>query len=167
MCAGRSADSALVAGLVIIVAQQDRELELLRRQAGPPLLTTAGVAERLGVSPGSVRAWTERGQLACVILPGGERRFTVEGVTALLAACERELSRTMLVQAGQIATQRDTLKTGPVTRPPGNGKSESLKDVGVRSQRLSEARLLRDTFTEPEIREAAAAATENKREATP
>jgi hypothetical protein len=65
-------------------------------------------------------------------------------------------------KAGQIAAPGGDRQT--IARPPGNGSTESLKDIGVQSQRLTEARLIRDTYGEPDIREAAATATENNRE---
>jgi Helix-turn-helix domain len=87
--AGRSADSALTHGLMLTIRDQERKIHELQRQAGVALMTSAGVAERLGVSPNSVRRWTDAGKLACVILPGGERGYTLEDIDALLASCER------------------------------------------------------------------------------
>jgi hypothetical protein len=47
--------------------------------------------------------------------------------------------------AGEIATPADTLKRGPVLRPPENG-AVSLEDIGVAPQRLKEYRTLRDEY---------------------
>jgi excisionase family DNA binding protein len=126
--AGRSADSALVYGMQLVIAQQTRELDALRQALSPdqldglacvrcggqggamvpipgttpqlfahavcptpaePLMTTAEIARLLGVSPGSIRAWADAGQLSSIALPGGERRFSMAAVDALLAACEQ------------------------------------------------------------------------------
>jgi excisionase family DNA binding protein len=57
-------------------------------------MTSSEVADRLGVSPHSVRQWADGGKLGYVILPSGERRFTLEGVDALLQACERHQATT-------------------------------------------------------------------------
>jgi excisionase family DNA binding protein len=90
--AGRSVDSAMAYGLLLTIAKQDREIAELQRQAGVALMTTAQVAERLGVSPGSIRAWTDAGQLSSIRLPSGERRYSTENVDALLAACVRAIT---------------------------------------------------------------------------
>jgi DNA-binding transcriptional regulator YdaS (Cro superfamily) len=82
--------SALVGGLLLTIKRQDLELEALRRQAASHLLTSAGVAERLGVSTHSVRQWCQRGQIGCVVLPTGEKLFTPDDVDALLASCEHQ-----------------------------------------------------------------------------
>jgi hypothetical protein len=87
--AGRSADSALVHGLTLVVRDQERKIHELQRQAASELLTCPAVANRLGVSANSVSRWADAGKLAYIVLPDGSRRFTLEGITALLAACER------------------------------------------------------------------------------
>jgi hypothetical protein len=85
--ASRSADSALTAGLLITISRLDGELAQLRRQAS--LMTPTAVAGLLGVSVHSIVRWTDCGQLPCVVLPGGERRYTPQSVDALLTLCQR------------------------------------------------------------------------------
>jgi excisionase family DNA binding protein len=52
----------------------------------PPLgLTVSQVAKRLGVSPGTVRRWSDQGDLPCFRSPGGQRRFDVEAVDRFIA----------------------------------------------------------------------------------
>jgi excisionase family DNA binding protein len=87
--AGRSVDSAMAYGLLLTISQQDREIAELQRQAAATLLTSTQVAQRLGVSPNSVRSWASAGKLAYVVLPSRERRFTLAAVDELLASCER------------------------------------------------------------------------------
>ncbi len=46
----------------------------------PPFLTPAQVAQRLRVSPVTVRHWALNGKLSFVTTPGGHRRFLLEEV---------------------------------------------------------------------------------------
>jgi DNA-binding transcriptional MerR regulator len=48
------------------------------------LMSAADVAHGLGVSEQSVRQWADAGQLDCVVLPNGARRFTAEAVNDLV-----------------------------------------------------------------------------------
>jgi excisionase family DNA binding protein len=48
------------------------------------LITTGQAAERLGVSPQTIRRWADDGSLPSVRTPGGQRRFSPVTVAALL-----------------------------------------------------------------------------------
>jgi len=67
----------------------ERAVRELLAGAGPDealpgrLLPIREVARRLGVGPGTVRAWTERGWLVAVRTPGGERRYPEAVIEAL------------------------------------------------------------------------------------
>lgn len=55
-------------------------------EQGPPLAySTAGAAGILGVSAGTVRRWTDQGQLECRRTPGGQRRFSREDLDEFVA----------------------------------------------------------------------------------
>lgn len=49
------------------------------------LLTTAEVAARLRVSVATVNRYAREGDLPAIALPGGQRRYRVEDVDALLS----------------------------------------------------------------------------------
>lgn len=51
----------------------------------PVLLTTAQVAERLGIHPATVRTWADKGWLRARRLPNGYRRFREEDVATAVA----------------------------------------------------------------------------------
>ena len=51
--------------------------------------TVSQVADRLGVSVGTVRRWADSGQLASFRTPGGQRRFDPERVEGFLTSLER------------------------------------------------------------------------------
>ena len=51
----------------------------------PLLLSTGPAAERLGVSSQTLRKWENDGLIRAVWTPGGNRRFRVEDLDALLA----------------------------------------------------------------------------------
>jgi len=53
-----------------------------RMEKLPVLLTTAEVAQRLGIHPATVRTWADKGWLPAVRLPNGYRKFREEDVTA-------------------------------------------------------------------------------------
>lgn len=53
-------------------------------------MSTAQVAQRLGVSAGTVRRWADAGHLPTYRTPGGQRRFSAERVEAFLAMLSRE-----------------------------------------------------------------------------
>lgn len=48
-----------------------------------PNLTASEVAERLDVTPETVRAWAHSGRLRCIKLPSGRMRFPVEAIEAI------------------------------------------------------------------------------------
>lgn len=52
------------------------------------LLTTAEVASRLRVSVATVNRYARDGDLPAIVLPGGQRRYRVEDVDALLSPTE-------------------------------------------------------------------------------
>lgn len=64
-------------------------------------LTSSEVARLLGVTPSSVKRWTESGLLRCVITPGRHRRFTRRDVT--------EFAREHCEQLGPHALARQSL----------------------------------------------------------
>ncbi len=47
------------------------------------LLTVSQAAKRLGVSPGTVRAYADKGAIPVIKLPSGHRRFRPEDVQRL------------------------------------------------------------------------------------
>lgn len=51
----------------------------------PRPLTTGQVAERFGVHPTTVIAWADAGKIPFFRTPGGDRRFHVVDVEALLS----------------------------------------------------------------------------------
>lgn len=51
----------------------------------PRPLTTGQVAERFGVHPTTVIAWADAGKIPFFRTPGGDRRFHVADVEALLS----------------------------------------------------------------------------------
>jgi excisionase family DNA binding protein len=53
------------------------------------LLTSTQVAALLGVTGSTVRRYADTDRLACVVLPGGHRRFRRADVDALLAPAAR------------------------------------------------------------------------------
>ena len=56
-------------------------------------LRVSEVARRLGVSPGTIRRWSDEGHLDCFRTPGGQRRYSEEAVrsfTARMAAHDFE-----------------------------------------------------------------------------
>jgi excisionase family DNA binding protein len=52
-------------------------------------LTVSQVAERLAVSPGTVRRWADSGALDSFRTPGGQRRFDAERVEEFLRSLQR------------------------------------------------------------------------------
>ncbi len=50
-----------------------------------PLLTLTEAANRLGVHPATLRRWSDKGQIAVVVTPGGHRRFPVSEIERLAA----------------------------------------------------------------------------------
>lgn len=52
------------------------------------LLTTAEVAARLRVSVATVNKYAREAALPAIVLPGGQRRYRVEDVDALLAPAD-------------------------------------------------------------------------------
>lgn len=56
-------------------------------------LSVSQVAQRLGVSIGTVRRWTDDGYLEGFRTPGGQRRFAVEQVESFLRSLERRARR--------------------------------------------------------------------------
>jgi excisionase family DNA binding protein len=56
-------------------------------------LTVSQVAQRLGVSIGTVRRWADAGHLEGFRTPGGQRRFNAEQVEAFVASLERRSRR--------------------------------------------------------------------------
>ena len=53
------------------------------------LLTTRDASRLLGVSPSTVKRWSEQGLLACEFTAGGHRRFRQSAIRALSAAADR------------------------------------------------------------------------------
>lgn len=53
------------------------------------LLTTRDASRLLGVSPSTVKRWSEQGLLACEHTAGGHRRFRQSAIRALWAAADR------------------------------------------------------------------------------
>lgn len=49
----------------------------------PTLLTISEAAKRLGVSPGTVRIYADKGTIPVIKLPSGHRRFRPEDVQRL------------------------------------------------------------------------------------
>lgn len=64
------------------------------------LLTTRDAARLLGVSPSTVKRWSEQGLLACEHTAGGHRRFRLSAIHALTAASERGASASALGASG-------------------------------------------------------------------
>jgi excisionase family DNA binding protein len=52
-------------------------------------LTASQAARHLGVSLSSVRRWSDAGHLPGMRTPGGQRRFTVEGLDAFVRSMGR------------------------------------------------------------------------------
>jgi excisionase family DNA binding protein len=50
----------------------------------PELLTPAEAAQRLRVTPITLRAWAESGRLPCIRTPGGHRRYNAADISAIL-----------------------------------------------------------------------------------
>lgn len=55
-------------------------------ESGKSLLSVSEAARVLGVSPGTVRRWSNSGTLACVRTPSGHRRFRRADLERLYAA---------------------------------------------------------------------------------
>lgn len=54
--------------------------------ARPELLTAKEAGEALGgISDETVNRWARQGKLACITLPGGQRRYRREVIEAILA----------------------------------------------------------------------------------
>ncbi len=53
-------------------------------QVQPPTLRLSQAAKRIGIHPDTLRQWADKGQVACVRLPSGERRFRVADIEALI-----------------------------------------------------------------------------------
>ena len=64
------------------MAQQTSDLPRLA-------LSVSQVADRLGVSIGTVRRWADAGYLEGFRTPGGQRRFNSEQVEAFVASLDR------------------------------------------------------------------------------
>ena len=52
-------------------------------------LSISQAADRLGVSVGTVRRWSDSGHLPAFRTPGGQRRFSVDQLESFLASLER------------------------------------------------------------------------------
>jgi hypothetical protein len=98
-------------------------------------------------------------------LPGGEATLfeaPVTGAATLIGLCaERRVAQ--LVDAGQdagtIATQANGGPKKPCSDSEDGPPPASLKDLGVQSGRLSEARLIEQSFTDEDLKARAAEAT--------
>lgn len=53
------------------------------------LIKIGEVAQRVGVSPSTVRLWVKQGILPCQLTPNGHRRFDVEDVAKLVEDMKR------------------------------------------------------------------------------
>lgn len=48
-------------------------------------ITMTGAAERLGVSPKTLKKWVTAGHIPCLRTPGGHRRFRASDLDAFIA----------------------------------------------------------------------------------
>lgn len=71
------------------VFYRDERVRTVFVRRGVMTYSTAGAAEYLGVHVGTVRRWTDRGELAFYRTPGGQRRFRPEELEAFLRECQR------------------------------------------------------------------------------
>jgi excisionase family DNA binding protein len=56
------------------------------KRRGPLGYSIGKAAETLGVSKGTLRAWTDSGALGCYRSPGGQRRFSQEQLDRFIAS---------------------------------------------------------------------------------
>jgi excisionase family DNA binding protein len=73
-------------------------LNLLKWVHGLANMSPLGVsisqaADELGVSPGTVRVWSDMGYIESYRTPGGQRRFSSEQITQFVAALQRDAAR--------------------------------------------------------------------------
>jgi excisionase family DNA binding protein len=83
--------SGMNAALTIQALERWRESERARLRAlvnAELGFTVSQVARELGVSAGTVRRWTDEGDLGCYRTPGNQRRFSHEQLEAFVARCE-------------------------------------------------------------------------------
>ena len=52
-------------------------------------LTTTAVAKRLGVDGKTIARWADNGRLACIVTPGGWRKFRADDIDTFAATLAR------------------------------------------------------------------------------
>jgi putative resolvase len=65
------------------------------------MLTVGQAADYIGVSPSSIRKWSDRGLVQAYRTPGGDRRFSIDDLDALIRVPHPpERHRSVLMRAG-------------------------------------------------------------------
>jgi excisionase family DNA binding protein len=61
------------------------DAEVIPKRGAALGLRVSEVAQRLGVSPGTVRRWSDDGYLVCYRTPGGQRRYSDKALRTFMA----------------------------------------------------------------------------------
>ncbi len=65
------------------------------------MLTVGQAADYIGVSPSSIRKWSDRGLIQAYRTPGGDRRFSIDDLDELIRVPHHpERHRSVLMRAG-------------------------------------------------------------------
>lgn len=125
-------------------------------------LSPRDAAEKLGISPDTLRRWEREGLIQCERTPGGQRRYREEDISSMLAAGPSEPSRRMMPGPSTVRSLNDAPDQShartitPQVAPWDRRVREEQADLEVTRIRRERAELIRAERAEREARERAA-----------
>jgi len=125
-------------------------------------LTIDEVSRRMGVSPPTVRRWSDAGEIEAFTTPGGHRRFSRRAVEAMLASHPRERS---LQELGETPERRSRVYRRVIGRMiAGTSWADALMTTGNpyrgNGERIGQSLLIYLDADDDEVREAAISVAE-------
>ena len=102
---------------------------VLRAQIRSPWLSLGEASRLLGITPGTLRRWTDHGDVAAFVTPGGHRRFPRSAIESLVP---RPRSRRPMLTGLSASASRVTrvyLRTQPPGRPANDPGIAALSDA--------------------------------------
>lgn len=125
-------------------------------------LSPRDAAEKLGISPDTLRRWEREGLIQCERTPGGQRRYKEEDISSMLDRAPSELSRGAMPDPPSVrslggATEQSHARTvAPQVAPWERRVKEEQADLDVTRIRRERAELIRAERAERDARERAA-----------